>query len=226
MEIPLQAHVACTDGICGRSASVPVNPVIEQITCLVVSETPWPHAEVIVPLDLVSGVTAGTTLLRCSEAGLAKLDLFVQTRFVEMKLSDLPWSAVYGTGPGTGAYLWPHIAPAGTISVPVETGQIPPGELAVRRATRVEAPDGYVGHVDEFAVDPENGHITYVISGEVSLELDDGIEVHLHPGDSVVQNGTRHRWRKGGSEPCQMAVIMLGARCQRRLRANGARCHD
>ena len=33
----------------------------------------------------------------------------------------------------------------------------------------------------------------YVVSGEVWLELDDGAEVHLKPGDTVVQNGTRHR---------------------------------
>ena len=34
----------------------------------------------------------------------------------------------------------------------------------------------------------------FVVSGEVYLELDDGAEVLLKPGDCVVQNGTRHRW--------------------------------
>jgi mannose-6-phosphate isomerase-like protein (cupin superfamily) len=52
----------------------------------------------------------------------------------------------------------------------------------------------------------------YVISGEVWLELDNGEEVHLRPGDTVVQNGTRHAWRNKGSEPCRMAVCMIGAR--------------
>src|SRR5689334_18176005 len=33
----------------------------------------------------------------------------------------------------------------------------------------------------------------------------------LEPGDTVVQNGTRHRWRNPGSEPCVMAVFMVGA---------------
>ena len=32
-----------------------------------------------------------------------------------------------------------------------------------------------------------------VLDGEVWLELDDGAEVLLRPGDTVVQNGTRHR---------------------------------
>jgi mannose-6-phosphate isomerase-like protein (cupin superfamily) len=49
-----------------------------------------------------------------------------------------------------------------------------------------------------------------VVSGEVSLELDDGAEVHLRPGDCVVQNGTRHRWRNRSSEPCVIAVALLG----------------
>ena len=51
----------------------------------------------------------------------------------------------------------------------------------------------------------------YVVSGEVWLELDDGEEVHLRPGDTVVQNGTRHAWRNKGTEPCTMVVFLLGA---------------
>ncbi len=51
----------------------------------------------------------------------------------------------------------------------------------------------------------------YVISGEIWLELDDGLEVHLRPGDTVVQNGTRHAWRNKGTEPCRMVVILIGA---------------
>ncbi len=50
-----------------------------------------------------------------------------------------------------------------------------------------------------------------VISGEVSLELDDGKTVDLRPGDSVVQNGTRHAWRNFGAEPCVMMAVMVGA---------------
>ena len=42
----------------------------------------------------------------------------------------------------------------------------------------------------------------YVVSGEVYLELDDGAEVLLKPGDCVVQNGTRHRWNNRGDRPC------------------------
>jgi hypothetical protein len=43
------------------------------------------------------------------------------------------------------------------------------------------------------------------------LELDDGASVHLHPGDTVVQNGTRHRWSNPGDEPATLAVFICGA---------------
>jgi len=50
-----------------------------------------------------------------------------------------------------------------------------------------------------------------VISGEVFLELDDGAEVLLKPGDCVIQNGTRHAWHNRSSDKCVIAVTLLGA---------------
>jgi len=51
----------------------------------------------------------------------------------------------------------------------------------------------------------------YVISGEVWLELDDGEEVLVRAGDTVVQNGTRHAWRNKGAEPCRLVFFIVGA---------------
>ncbi len=50
-----------------------------------------------------------------------------------------------------------------------------------------------------------------VLSGNVVCELDDGAEVVLSPGDVVVQNGTRHRWRVVGEMPATLAVFIIGA---------------
>lgn len=47
-----------------------------------------------------------------------------------------------------------------------------------------------------------------IISGRITLELDDGESVELNPGDVFVQNGTRHAWRV--DEPCRMAVVLIG----------------
>lgn len=53
--------------------------------------------------------------------------------------------------------------------------------------------------------------VEYVISGRCVLELDDGATVELGPGDTVVQNGTRHAWRNPFAEPCVMFVVLVGA---------------
>jgi quercetin dioxygenase-like cupin family protein len=50
-----------------------------------------------------------------------------------------------------------------------------------------------------------------VLSGQVVLELDDGATVNLRPGDTVVQNGTRHRWSNPGDAPATLAVFICGA---------------
>ncbi|WP_232665466.1 cupin domain-containing protein [Pseudonocardia sp. TRM90224] len=50
-----------------------------------------------------------------------------------------------------------------------------------------------------------------VVSGEVTLELDDGERTVLRAGDVVVQNGTRHAWRNHGTEPCMIVGVAVGA---------------
>lgn len=51
----------------------------------------------------------------------------------------------------------------------------------------------------------------YVVSGEIGLELDDGREVVLQAGDTVVQNGVRHAWRNRSDRPCTMVICLVGA---------------
>lgn len=50
-----------------------------------------------------------------------------------------------------------------------------------------------------------------VLDGEITLELDEGSTVVLRRGDTVVQNGTRHRWLNHGSVPATYAVFLCGA---------------
>jgi hypothetical protein len=51
-----------------------------------------------------------------------------------------------------------------------------------------------------------------VLSGNMELELDDGAKVLLSPGDVLIENGTRHRWRVVGDEPATLASFLIGAR--------------
>jgi len=59
-----------------------------------------------------------------------------------------------------------------------------------------------------------------VISGTVTLELDDGATTSLSPGDTVVQNGTRHRWGNPGNVPAVVAVFICGAHHDRITRGD------
>ena len=47
-----------------------------------------------------------------------------------------------------------------------------------------------------------------VLSGEMWMELDEQ-EVHLRPGDVVVQRSTIHNWVNRGTEPCVMVFILI-----------------
>jgi uncharacterized protein YrrD len=168
VEIPLNAQVECTDGVCGRSVYVLINPVIDQVTHLVVKEDTSFNTEYIVPVDLIAETITDTIQLRCSKAELEKMDPFNKTRHIGEKVhgENFAYSGMYGMG---SYYSLPYNTPARTVYESVEYQQIPPGELAVRRGTRVEATDGYVGHVDEFVVNPENDHITHLVMREGHL---------------------------------------------------------
>ncbi len=49
-----------------------------------------------------------------------------------------------------------------------------------------------------------------ILDGEVDLELDEG-EVHLRPGDVIVQRATRHAWRNRGTAPCTIAFVLISS---------------
>jgi sporulation protein YlmC with PRC-barrel domain len=168
MEIPVQAPVECTDGHAGHSVYVLINPVTDQVTHLVVKEA-VSDKEYLVPVDFVSGTIAGTIRLRYNKARLKKCSRFIKTTFIEEKV---PYMSLGGGDQmyGGGAYFYlPYVDSEITVQVPEEHKQIPPGELAVRRGTQVEATDGQVGHVDEFVIIPKNGHITHLVMREGHL---------------------------------------------------------
>jgi mannose-6-phosphate isomerase-like protein (cupin superfamily) len=50
-----------------------------------------------------------------------------------------------------------------------------------------------------------------VIEGEIDMELDDGVIVHLKGGDVLVQRGTIHNWINRGTVPCTIAFALVAA---------------
>jgi hypothetical protein len=154
VELPLNAEVHCTDGRCGRSSYIVLNPATEQITHLVVKERQPSRVERLVPAVLVRDTAAEVILLDCTLEEFSALEPFNQTEFV---YGDLPHHA---TDPSL-TLLWPYAVPAKRI-VDEKIRPIPPGELAIRRGARVEASDGRVGRVDLLLVDPDTGGITHL----------------------------------------------------------------
>jgi sporulation protein YlmC with PRC-barrel domain len=90
---------------------------------------------------------------------LAKMEPFIEAEFLPSP------KATYQADP---IMIWPYSMPESAV-ITLEHEHVPPGELAVRRGARVQATDGYVGRVDEFLVDPTNGHITHLIMREGHL---------------------------------------------------------
>ena len=91
-------------------------------------------------------------------------------------------------------------------------------DLGARQVSRPPPHHGTIFRIME--LEPGNGqdmHVTQtidyalVLSGEIDMELDDGVEVHLKHGDVVVQRATVHNWVNRGTEPCTLAFILIDA---------------
>lgn len=160
MDIPMNVNVNCVEGHCGVSTYIILDPVTEEVTHLVVKGKEFPHTQRLVPLDYIIESTPHLIRLRCSQAELDQMNPFIETEFISVPTPD---DTVAGS-----LMMWPF-GTYGMESMPIEHENIPPGELAVHRGAKVEARDGQAGHVDEFLVEPVNGHITHLVLREGHL---------------------------------------------------------
>ena len=98
----------------------------------------------------------------------------------------------------------------GFFTIPPDGGQGVPPDLDVAAAL-AEFETKLPGMTEYLEPDQPGMHTTptidfgVVLSGTVILELDDGAKVTLEPGDTYVQNGTRHRWSNTGTVPAVRA---------------------
>jgi Cupin domain len=51
-----------------------------------------------------------------------------------------------------------------------------------------------------------------VMSGEIDMMLDDGVMVHLKPGDTIVQQATNHAWVNHGTEICRILFVLMDSK--------------
>ena len=107
-------------------------------------------------------------------------------------------------GPGGASFMIVRYAPESVVTSP----GFDPAAAGQEMATY--APD--LAEVFE----PDGMHRTpsvdygVVLEGEVWLELDDGVQVRLLPGDTVVQLAARHAWRNKTQAPATVAFVLTG----------------
>ena len=159
-EIRTNTRVECSDGACGHSTYLIVNPLTEKLTHVVVNTGGLFPEEHLVPLSDVESATAEWIRLRCTKAQVVKMPLFREIEYMRIEIPRAYPTAVMG---------WPYVEAMDEEMRPVVHRNVPPSELAVRRGMRVEAQDGPIGRVDEFLVDPESGRISHLVLREGHL---------------------------------------------------------
>lgn len=99
------------------------------------------------------------------------------------------------------------------VSYPLDAARVAPTDpAAAAREIAARLP----GLAETYEKNAPGMHATWTIDyailleGELWLEVDDGMIVHLAAGDIVVQQATRHAWRNKGQKPAIMAYVMLG----------------
>ena len=71
------------------------------------------------------------------------------------------------------------------------------------------ATQGYARH--------QNSHRTksidyaIVLDGEIDMLMDDS-EIHMKPGDVLIQQGTNHAWVNNGDKTCRIAFVLVDAK--------------
>jgi mannose-6-phosphate isomerase-like protein (cupin superfamily) len=70
------------------------------------------------------------------------------------------------------------------------------------------ATQGYVRHPNTHRT--KSIDYAIVLDGEIDMLMDDS-EVHLKPGDVLIQQGTSHAWVNKGQKSCRIAFVLIDA---------------
>ena len=161
-QFTIGTEVSCRDGVCGEVIRLVVNPILREVTHIVVEPKHREGIGRLVPLALVATST-DTVTLHCTLAEFEALDFAEETHFLpgtglqpDFASSEVLVLPYYGLGPGN-------------ITPPVTMDALPLGEVAVRRDEIVDATDGQIGRVQGLVIAPANHHVTHVLLQEGHL---------------------------------------------------------
>jgi sporulation protein YlmC with PRC-barrel domain len=158
----MKADVLCSDGPCGQSTNVIINPVNYKVTHIALRDKSLPtNPTRLVPAGMVADVTPQQITLTCSKADVAEMSPFIVTNFI-------PQSAP-GYAYATGEAYHSQYVLNDTAYDSVNEADIPPGEEEVHSGMHVKAADGKVGKLDALVLDPDSGVITHILLREGHL---------------------------------------------------------
>jgi sporulation protein YlmC with PRC-barrel domain len=157
VNIPINAKLECTDGACGKSTNVIVNPVNGTVTHVALEYKGLKDNPTrLVPVSDVAEVTDDRIELNCTRTDVAKLGPFVVVDFIP-RLSP-------GAASSSGVRYSARYVVDGTAYGEIDEQEIPEGELGLYGGMDVEASYGRVGKLDELVLDPRSGAITGLVT--------------------------------------------------------------
>jgi sporulation protein YlmC with PRC-barrel domain len=151
-DIPLKANVRCSDGACGKSTNVIINPVTHKVTHIVVQDKSLPENPTrMVPIGMVAGTTRTQITLSCTINDVAHMPPFKVTKLFQESAPGQAWES------------------EAAFTYPVDEVNIATDEIALTSGMEIEASDGKVGKLDELVMDQKNGEITHLLMREGHL---------------------------------------------------------
>jgi sporulation protein YlmC with PRC-barrel domain len=160
--IPMKASVVCSDGPCGQSTNVIVNPVNHEVTHFALRDKNLPNNPTrLVPAGMVADVTPQQVRLTCSKADVAEMSPFIVTNFIAQSAPG------YAYASGEAYHSQYVINDTGYDAV--KEPALPAGEVEVHSGMHVQAADGKVGKLDALVLDPDSGAVTHILLREGHL---------------------------------------------------------
>jgi sporulation protein YlmC with PRC-barrel domain len=151
--LPINADVVCTDGACGKSTAVVLNPVSRLVTHIAIKDKKLPDGGTrLVPVSKVASATAKQITLNCAIEDVTKMAPFIVDDLIQETPED---GAEVEGGVYTSQYV---INNTGYDDIQQES--IPNDEMALHSGMEVEASDGKIGKLDALVLDPKSGAVT------------------------------------------------------------------
>lgn len=166
--IAIGAPVSCIDGPCGQVRCVVVDPVVQDVTHIVVETKHRKGLGRLVPLTLLDAAGDQVTL-GCDAAAFEDLEVAEQIQF-------MPRSIGYATYKPQDTLTLPYyglglaaVTAADNPALVVTHDALPLGEVGVHRGDCVHATDGEIGTVKGLIIERLSHHVTHVLLQEGHL---------------------------------------------------------